>query len=153
MSSGDGGSTFVGLVINGFDERLVGATAKATLESLSALLSSASAARKRYAQEHMDETLAEQYTLIGQRLSARLPGDFQEAAYSEPVVGAGQEPTAAEPKSSSGSTKKARAVAAAKAASAVDVDQQMTWKHHLIPVTSQGVKRSLHVYSLEPMAG
>ena len=77
------GSTFVGLVLNGFNEQLVGAAAKAKLEALTT--HDRCQLDERYLAEYMNSTLAEQYSLIGRNLVGRLPSNYDVGAYEEPA--------------------------------------------------------------------
>jgi hypothetical protein len=175
-SSGDGG-TFVGLVINGFNEQLVGAEAKEKLEALSTQVSNTSMVRDMYQQEHMDGALAKQYALVCQQQCARLPRDFGVAAYAQPAVGSKKAAAVASSgesrtgttKSTGINTKAATAgrapttraatsptnpVGQARAAPpSANESSALTWTHHLIPVTSQRVERLLRVYCLESRVG
>jgi hypothetical protein len=131
-SRGDCG-TFVGLVVNGFDERLVGVDAKAQLEALSAQVSDTGIALDLYRQEHMDAALAQRYALVCQQQGARLPGHFDEAADAQPA--AARATTSAAPSTTTNPS-----------------EQPLTWTHRLVLVTSETVERTLHVYSLESVA-
>eukprot|EP01033_Poteriospumella_lacustris_P011926 gene11926-8511_t len=155
-SRGDCG-TFVGLVVNGFDERLVGVDAKAQLEALSAQVSNTGIALDMYRQEHMDAALAQRYALVCQQQGARLPGHFDEAADAQPAVAADPRQTGNSKNTGGKKTKAVAAVTAPTTSAAPSTttnpsEQPLTWTHRLVSVTSETVKRTLRVYSLGSVA-
>lgn len=113
-------SSFVGLIVNGFNEQLVGASAKAALETLSTHVRITM--EKMYQEEQMDSALATQYALIARQQAARLPGDFHVGPYEAPAAEHNETPvaTASVSKSKQGKT---RAVAVVTTAT----NQPLSW--------------------------
>jgi hypothetical protein len=114
-------SAFVGVVINGFQEHLVGEEVKEKLMTLTATLSGPRSSTM-LADQHVSKAVAAQLHTICARQHARLPGDFDVPSYT-PTTKA---------KSAAGAPRKSAAAA-----------PHSTWCSRLIHVTSEGVNRSL----------
>lgn len=119
-------SEFVGVVINGFQNYLVGEEAKEKLMSLAATLSGPRNS-KMLEKQFVDPDVTTQLNTICARQDARLPGDFEVPSYA-PKASA---------KAASGTKRESKSAAAA---------PPSTWLSCLIDVTSEGVNRSLLVW-------
>jgi hypothetical protein len=119
-------SAFVGVVINGFQEHLVGEEVKEKLMTLTATLSvSGPRSSKMLTDQKVRETVAAQLNTICARQDARLPADFEVPSFT---------PTTA-----------ATSAAATQRKSAATAPHS-TWCSLLIDVTSEGIDRRLLVW-------